>query len=306
MSCAEPGFFPTSDWSWLPSGKGDYSVDLTNLHSLTLQYVPYKWSSPMFSNLRALSLRALPNNPHGVDRLLHILSSNPLLESLSIHSSAVNTAILPLSHLTLEHLRTLNIGGHYMLASLVDCLVLPSLENLAIDIDARDPVDEIIINLLARSTNPKIARLSLSYSVNTGTAGGLYYAGPGSVVTSWGFLADMEHLEALQVGSSPLDPLISALDCPEDNGEGWICPRLTVLSLRSCPTHTSDGVSKLVRMIEARNPGAGVAPLHAVGVQPTKLRQLELYDCASLGHDVVRWLNERVEEVAYTEASIDR
>lgn len=280
-------------------------MDLSVLESLTLQYVPYKWSSPMFQNLRVLSLRALPNNPHGVDRLLHILSCNPNLESLSIHASSCNSAILPLSHVTLDNLKTLSVGGHYMLANLVDCLIVPALENLAVDIDARDPVDEIIINLLARSNTPKIARLSLSYSMNGGTTGGLYYAGPGSIVTTWGFLGDMDQLEALHVGASPLDPLIQALDCPDD-GQEWMCPMLTQLSLRSCPTHTSDGVSKFVRMIEARNPAGGAAPVHAPGPQPVKLQHLEFYDCASLGHDVVCWLEERIGDVRYTEASVDR
>lgn len=143
-------------------------MDLSNLDTLTLQYVPFKWGSPMFHNLRVLSLRALPNNAHALDRILYIITSNPGLESLSLYSSSVNAAILPLVPTTLDNLRTLSIGGHHLLSDLVDCLVLPALETLVVDIDAREPVEDTITNLLTRS-----GRLSLSYSVNIAPGGGI-------------------------------------------------------------------------------------------------------------------------------------
>lgn len=148
-------------------------MDLSNLDTLTLQYVPFKWGSPMFHNLRVLSLRALPNNAHALDRILYIITSNPGLESLSLYSSSVNAAILPLVPTTLDNLRTLSIGGHHLLSDLVDCLVLPALETLVVDIDAREPVEDTITNLLTRSGNPGITRLSLSYSVNIAPGGGI-------------------------------------------------------------------------------------------------------------------------------------
>lgn len=273
---------------------------------LTLQYVPFKWSSPMFQNLRSLSLRALPNNAHAVDRLLYVLASNPNLESLYLHSSSVNSAVLPLALTTLENLRTLSVGGHYLLSGLLDSLMVPSLESLIIDVDARDPVEDTISNLLQRSNHPEITSISISYNMNMGQSSGIYY-GSGSVVTSWNFLAELEHLETLQVGGCPFDPLVSALDAPIDDGQDqWICPNLTLLSLKACHTHPSEGVAKLVRMVEARNPDGGTLAMSALGVTPTRLQCMELFECASLGQDVVRWLNGRIEEVKCTEPTFDR
>ena len=240
-----------------------------------------------------------------MDRLLYIIASNPNLENLSLYSSSVNTAVLPLALTTLEHLRTFSVGGHYLLSGLLDSLCLPALESLTVDIDAREAIEDTITNFLVRSNHPHISQLSLSYSVNLGHGSGIYYGG-GSVVTSWNFLADMDHLVTLQVGGCPFDPLITSLAMPPDEQDQWYCPNLASLSMRGCHTHPTDGMAKLVRMVEARNPSEGVLPMSALGVTPVRLRNLELYECAALGQDVVRWLNGRIEDVVCTEPTFDR
>ena len=306
VSCAEAGgFFAANDWPWLPSSRPDATFDMSRLETLTLQHVPFKWSSPLFKNLRSLSLRSLPHDPHALDRILYILSANPQLENLSLYISSVVAAVLPLSPQTLEHLRTLSIGGHYLLSGVMDCLNLPSLESLNVDVDSRDPIEDIISNLMIRSHNPQVTHLSISNSSVMGHTGGLYYSS-GAVITSWNFLADMEHLKYLQVGGCPMEPLVAVLDSPMDDGhDQWICPNLVSLSLRGCRTHP-EGVSKLVRMVEARNPGGSAPPMTALGVTPVPLRTLELYECASLGPDVVQWLRGRIDDVVCTDPTNDR
>ena len=81
----------------------------------------------------------------------------------------------------------------------------------------------------------------------------------------------MPELKTLCVGTTILDPLLSALGNPDDddnNGMGglgpgnvnggsngeWVCQRLNKLALRNCHGH-SESVKKLVKMIEARCPG---------------------------------------------------
>ena len=97
------------------------------------------------------------------------------------------------------------------------------------------------------------------------------------------------------------------------NGWTWACPNLEQLGLKGCHTH-NDGVNKLVQMVEARNPamltgpggsGAGAAGNAGLGM-PERLQKLELYDCTSLGEDVMRWLEERIKEVVCSEPIYDR
>ncbi len=308
ISGTEPAFY--GEWKWLPSAHVNAHFDISKLQTLTLQHVPFKWSSPIFRNLRNLQLRSLPTVHIALDRILHIVAANPQLVSLSLHFASPNPQVLPLIQCTLPDLKTLNLGGHYLLSSLVDSLMLPALETLVLDIEARDPMEETVSALLSRSGNPPLTRLSLSYGANTGPHGGFYW-GSGAGVASWHFLAELDHLETLQVGSAPLEPLISALSAPDDdNGQDrWVCPTLQTLAMRGCHAH-GDGVAKLVQMVEARNPetgaggGGGGAAVFG-GVAPTRLRHLELYDCTALGPDVTKWLKTRIEDVVCTEPSFE-
>ncbi|KAI0329557.1 hypothetical protein GY45DRAFT_1304628 [Cubamyces sp. BRFM 1775] len=314
ISCSDPAFY--GDWKWLPSAPVNAHFDIGNLRTLTLQHVPFKWSSPMLRNLRHLHLRSLPTVHIALDRILHIVAANPQLESLALHFNSPNQPVLPLSAVTLPELKTLNLGGHYLLANLLESLLLPTLDTLILDIEARDPIEEAVSALLTRSGNPPLTRLSLCYGASAGAHAGFYW-GSSAGVTSWHFLGELEHLAALQVGSAQLEPLISALSAPdEDNGQDrWVCPRLLTLAMRGCHAH-GDGVAKLVQMVEARNPdigaggagpglGLGGALFGVGGVVPARLRHLELYDCTALGPDVTKWLKTRIEEVVCTEPSFE-
>ncbi|KAJ3479775.1 hypothetical protein NLI96_g8826 [Meripilus lineatus] len=273
------------------------------MRSLTLQYVPFKWSAPILQNLQSLVLRTLPSNHIALDRVLYIVAASPNLVNLSIHVGLVNPPVLPLNQTSLNELRRLNISGHYSLTALVESLSLPALEDLVFDIDARDPVDEIISSLVARSNNPPLTSLSILYAGPHSTGSGIYYAA-GALITSWGFLADLDQLKTLQVGGAAFDPLVSVLASPDDDGQldRWLCPNLTSLRMRGCHAH-SDGVAKLVQMVEARNPDTSVGGtvFQANGASPIKLRCLEVHECGTLGVDVVEWLKVRVEDVVCTE-----
>jgi len=276
---------------------------LPKLRSLTLQYSPFKWSSPIFkTHLKSLTLRALPANHLTLDRVLHILSNNPGLETLTLHFAAVLPAILPASSITLPELKELTFGGHFLMSQLMDSLILPSVESLTLDIEARDPIEDTISNLLTRSSHPPLMHLAVAYSNNSSSS---FYYGSGGVVISWTFLAELNSLESLRVGGTPFEPLLTALGAPDEDQTTWWCPNLTSVGMKNCHAH-SEGVGKLVQMVEARNPEPSVATVTANGVTPTKLKQLELHDCANLGQDVIEWLKARIDDVVCTEPPYDR
>ncbi|KAA1473094.1 hypothetical protein DENSPDRAFT_779377 [Dentipellis sp. KUC8613] len=309
VSCAEPVYY--GEWPWLPSANPNSHVVLPVLQSLTLAYTPFKWASPMLrTNLRHLNLRALPTTNIPLDRILHIVASNQRLEKLSLHFSTVVNAVLPLIPTTLTELKELSVGGHYMMATIVDSLILPALDALSLDMEARDPLEDSITNLLSRSNHPPLTRLSIAYG---GSNPPYYYTG-GSIIASWGFLADLSHLRSLHVGGTPLDPLLSMLGAPDDDGgpTQWACPYLTHLALRNCPAHV-EGLPKLVQMVELRNPEGGTtasafssAAPPGPGTVPKRLLQLEMYDCATLGQDVVAWLKSRIADVTCVEPPFER
>lgn len=308
ISCAEPAFY--SEWNWLPSAKANTTIVLPNLNSLTLQYMPFKWSSPLFkTDLQSLTLRSLPTSHLPLDRILHIIASNPNLESMDLHFTTVHPAILPLNPITLENLTEMSLGGHYLLSQLVDDITLPSLAHLTFDIEARDPIEETITNLISRSNNPPLASLSIAY--NPGTA---FYYGAAAGIMSWGFLMEMPELRTLKVGGTAFEPLLVSLSGPEDGGGQWCCPKLTGLYMKGCHAH-GDGVSKLVQMVEVRNPtptssthntNGGGGGIPGGGGSVDKLKHLELHECAMLGPDVVQWMKSRVLEVVCVELAYDR
>ena len=320
ISCSDPAFY--GEWKWLPSAPAHAQFDIANLRTLSLHHVPFKWSSPMLRNLRHLQLRSLPTVHIALDRILYIVAGNPQLESLSLYFASPNPPVLPLTPVTLSELKSLTLGGHYLLSNLIESLMLPALDTLILDIDeTRDPIEDTVASLLTRSGNPPVTRLSLSYGPPPGPHPGFYW-GSGAGVASWRFLTELDQLVTLQVGAAALEPLISALSAPDDdNGQDrWMCPALEELAMRSCHAH-GDGVAKLVQMVDARNPdqggggggGLGIGGAGALGgagtafggVVPVRLRQLELYDCTSLGPDVTKWLKTRVEEVMCTEPTFE-
>ncbi|KAH0582107.1 hypothetical protein H2248_011764 [Termitomyces sp. 'cryptogamus'] len=292
VSSAETAYYP--EWQWLPNAPPNAALVLPKLKTLTLQYTPFKWSSPMFrTNLHTLSLRALPACHLPLDRILFIVANNPSLESLTLHFQGALPAVLPLSPTTLPLIKTLQIGGHYTLAQLIDVFILPQLNSLTLDIEPRDPLEDTISNLLTRSSKPALTHLSIAYGNSSNTSS--FYYGPSGIIISWpALLADLTHLESLRIGGTTLDPLLSSL-----SEEPWACPSLEALGMRNCHA-LGEGVVKLVAMVEARN------PLPPTQGPVKRLKSLELYDCASVGEDVVAWLGSRVEEVACTEPEFDR
>ncbi|KAF8345466.1 hypothetical protein F5887DRAFT_966871 [Amanita rubescens] len=333
VSSAEPAYY--ADWPWLPNGNSTTPHTVPNLKSLTLQYAPFKWSSPMLhANLETLNLRALPTAHLPLDRILYILSNNPLLRSLTLHFQGVLSAVLPLSNVTLPHLTKLDIGGHYLLTQIIDSLTLPSLTDFTVDIEARDSIEENIIGLVMRSHYPHVEHLSIAYGSSSSAS--TYYFGPGGVMISWNTLfGEMAHLKSLHIGGTPLEPLLTALGPPGDDMhqlEAWACPGLEVLGMRNCNAH-SEWAVRLVQMVEARNPlngssslalssssaagtttnggggGSGTAgPSSALAgdTTPVRLKTLEMHDCTSLGQDVIKWLKDRIENVICTDLTYER
>jgi len=312
----------------------------------------------MLRNLHILNLRALPTTHLPLDRILAIIANNPQLQSLALHFQGVLPAVLPLSPLTLPHLKTLCVGGHYHLTTILDNLVLPSLTALTLDIEARDPIEDAISSLLVRSNRPPLEHLAIAYSANpshtaAAVAAAAFYYGPGGMVITWSqLLADLPELKSLRVGGTALEPLLSALAPPDDDaltglnpgplhppqpnpvttilgvvsgvavggssasGQGWTwaCPRLEILGLRSCHAH-SEGVNKLVQMVEARNPpssssnssnNGNTGVTSSIVVTPVRLRRLEMHNCTNLGEDVLKWLDGRITEVICTEPIVER
>ncbi|KAF8641799.1 hypothetical protein AX16_009780 [Volvariella volvacea WC 439] len=256
VSCAEAGYYPET-WSWLPNDTTVTAAILPQLRGLTLLYTPFDWSSgTLRTGLTVLNLRALPNCHLPLDRILSIVAANPSLRNLSLYFENVLPAILPLSQTTLTNLQSFSIGGHYHLTQLIDTLTLPDLRALNFDIDARDAMEDIITNLLARSQSPPLAHLSIGYT--SASSGPAFYIGQVFVVVSWPtLLSDLPHLKSFHIGGTPLEALAMALGSPDDESnhiDSWNCMRLETLGLRNCHTH-SEGITKLVQMVEARNPG---------------------------------------------------
>jgi hypothetical protein len=236
-----------------------------------------------------------------LDRILHVIASNQNLESMDLHFTTVHPAILPLNPLTLDNLTRMSLGGHYLLAQLVDHLTLPSLAHLSYDIEAREPIEETITSLISRSNNPSLTSLSVAY--NPGTP---FYYGGATGIMNWGFLIDLPELRTLKVGGTAFEPLLVALSGPEDGVGQWYCPKLTGLYMKGCHAH-GDGVSKLVQMVDMRNPTptSSTQPGGGGGSVET-LKHLELHECAVLGPDVVQWMKSRILEVVCVELVYDR
>ncbi|KAJ7840386.1 hypothetical protein B0H14DRAFT_2785230 [Mycena olivaceomarginata] len=258
---------------------------------------PTEWSRPRPSSssqrrsCTLLTSAALPASLIPLDRILGIINANNgTLTSLRLHFSSVSRAVLPLpASTTLEHLEDLYVGGHHLLSQLVDMLTIPQLRALGLDLDEpREPIEETISRLYNALAEPAPQE----------PRGVEWYVAAGTVV-SWAFLGNIGGtLEVLKVGGAAFESLIGTLAAPDDSGlipgtqgqptPAWACRRLRELYLRRCHTHAHavhDGVGKLVKMVDARNPAGGGSANAG----------LELDDCGfQLGGDVVRWLEGRI------------
>ncbi|KAF9265446.1 hypothetical protein L218DRAFT_1075566 [Marasmius fiardii PR-910] len=183
VSSAEPALY--HDCSWLPNlnflpssssgSSSQHAPSLPLLQSLTLQNAPFKWSSPMFhTDLHTLNLRALPTSHISLDRIFHILHANrDSLKCLSLHFQCVTQTVLPLNPLKLPDLTEFSVGGHHYLSQLVEILTMPMLEELNLDIDARDPIEDIIAGVVSRVTSTPVSsggikHLSVAYGYGCG------------------------------------------------------------------------------------------------------------------------------------------
>ncbi|KAJ7119293.1 hypothetical protein C8R46DRAFT_1020114 [Mycena filopes] len=313
VSCASAsvGAYPP-DWSWLPTSTSSPTFPassaqddeppppLPSLTTLTLQHAPFTPTAPLFTHPRThlthLTLRALPSSPHStaaipLDRILGVVTANAAtIRCLKLHFSAVANPVLPIlpplpagtpigapppagGEVELPALVELTLGGHPLLAQLLDAITTPALDALELDFDAiREPLEEAVGALCSRSggTSWPLRVLSIAYdappSAHHGHAhGGFIHpaygyggAGAGGPVGNWAFLGEVgERLEVLKVGGALLEPLATVLAAPEDGGgvppmlppnsaanvlnngmnggaNGWACPRLRELWLRGC------------------------------------------------------------------------
>ena len=344
ISCGEPfrtdSDYYYNDWAmWLPST--DRKINVPNLQSVTLSSVPFKWSSPLLSsNLRTLDLRSSSsvnvggnaNSNMTLDRLLLIITSNPLLENLTLNYPNSQQSVLPLETTRLNHLKVLNISGNYSMQPLIAALVTPSLEELTIN-TGRDAPDEAVGPLIARSGNPPITYLSLSYG---GHFFGPYLSQAALDPHPWAFLANLDQLKTLKVGHAHLDIILEELAHVNHESNTWLVPHLEHLALKNSQGR-SDCVSKVVELAKARNPplpdANGVLPQYVtvtgVGAngnagpnpmgfpivldeaedatpppapppplnQPVRLKSLEMHHCTPIGEDRLKWLRSCIEHV---------
>ena len=190
MSCADSTSF--TGWSWLPSISPLYRQAPHPTPALTffvLTNVPFKYSSPIFmsGSVCALHLHGLSSLSLPLNRVLHLITSNPSLESLALYFSSLTPPVLPLpntdiSPVRLSKLHTLHVSGHPLLAHVVNVLVCPALEVLGVEVDmnapinsgmgvgigghagmGRDPVEEAVISLVRCSGHPDVTSLYIAY-----------------------------------------------------------------------------------------------------------------------------------------------
>ncbi|KAF7324112.1 D-ser-dehydrat domain-containing protein [Mycena kentingensis (nom. inval.)] len=261
VSCAAPSYY-SPEWSWLPtsaplsSSSSRSTSPLPALESLTLQYTPFRPTSPLFlhpdTHLHTLVLRALPAATVPLDQCT--LRPSRRLSSRSPGAAPVNTqngnpaGLNPANQLDLSNLEELHFGGHHLVTTLVDTLLTPQLHTLEVDVDApREPIEETIVGLIGRSAGCVLKSLAIGYGAGgsalrdmTGcSSSGLYsstcssssasqhalsLAAPpsshgGSSLIAWTFLTEVgANLEVLKAGGGAVDGLLSALVGPDDGG----------------------------------------------------------------------------------------
>jgi hypothetical protein len=138
----------------------------------------------------------------------------------------------------------------------------------------------------------------------------------GTMIRSWAWLgnphAGLQDLCVLRVGGCSLDSVLLALQqrtyvettllptSPTLPGLGrLVLPRLEKLCLRggSMALAHAEGRAILVGMVEARNPGHGQGQGQGQSQAVSRLKELEIYQCAALGPDVLQWLEGKIPKV---------
>ncbi|GJJ14768.1 hypothetical protein Clacol_009036 [Clathrus columnatus] len=310
VTCSEPsGFYFDNTWTWLPTQQ---QTSVSSLRSFTLSHMPFKWSSSMLNNggLTSISIRALAITTLSLDRLQHILTSNATsLIDVFLALPTTQCAILPLTPLTLPALTTLSFSGHHLLLTLLDNLVLPSLDSLSLTLDLSrhpDSLEDTLLSLIIRSSRPMLKSLTIAHGPN-----GLFYATPpilpggvGSNFSPWSFLTEVPALTHLTASNSAVEPLLSMLTGPDEDTGFWVCPDLNSLTFRSCYLQV-ESVTKLVTFINARNPPTTPGSIQGQSVV-TRIQSLELLESLAVDVDVQEWLKSRVPNVTIVEPVHER
>lgn len=308
VSCSEPSsFYFDNTWTWLPIQQ---QTPIPSLRSFTLSHMPFKWSSSMLNsgNLTYISIRALAIATLSLDRLQHLLISNAsTLVSVIFAFPTTQCAILPLTPLTLPVLTALSFSGHHLLLTLLDNLVLPSLESLSLTLDLSrhpEPLEDTLSSLIVRSNRPTLKSLTVAHGPN-----GLFYNTPPTIpgtagpnFSPWSFLTELSSLTHLTLSNSTVEPLLTMLAGPDEDTGLWICPGLISLAFRSCYLQ-ADSVSKLVAFIDARNPSNNGSTSASI---VASIQSLELVESLAVDVDVQEWLKGRVPNVNVVEPVHER
>ncbi|KAJ7274869.1 hypothetical protein C8J57DRAFT_1714611 [Mycena rebaudengoi] len=282
VSCAAPALYHPAEWAWLPAA----SAALPSLRSLTLQYAPFKPTASVFlqpyTHLTTLNIRALPATLVPLDRILGIrrraraahrlaagrtttngnINGHPHMHNLvqNVNGLSSSSNVVTPNTVVLPQLAQLAVGGHHLLAQLVDALAAPLLDVLDLDLESpREPLEEGILeaggmragdndnnnaNNSTTNATPTSSATNNSASNNAATpptprtrsprsphpclhtptpiriTSPTITAGAGPVV-SWNFLHDVGGaLEVLRVGNASLEGVVSVLGGAGDGGGG--------------------------------------------------------------------------------------
>ena len=273
--------------STLPSVAAAFYPSLTRV---TLQHVPFGYTAGLLthSHLRSLTLRSVPSHNLALHRLLNLLSANPSLEHLHLHFSGLSQPMLPLEPTTLSKLQSLTLGGAFLLNQLLDALRLPALQSLTLDIDPRDGFEDAIINLLARSSSPKLSFLSLAYNYATTQVGSAHNIMYNVLLPfSSNFVNNaLRDVEELRVGMTSFECLVGLLGAPPGShihGTGIVAP----IDLDG--DGDNDDALPMLGSVPFPGPGAGPntgtngGSTHLNGWACPKLKRLAMRNC-SLNH----------------------
>ncbi|KAG8874103.1 hypothetical protein FRB97_006169 [Tulasnella sp. 331] len=236
-------------WQWLPSSAGTASTT-PKLRALELKKVPFKWSSPVLSNLTSLKLSC--NNlaaPMTLNRILSMISASPELVTLEINV-LMQINILPLQPVKLEHLTTLkvaggqNLGGAgathpntHLLTLLIGQLITPVLTSLTVEVESRcdsNVMGECLSNLILRSSGAPIKNFTYGVGLGSTTASSSSSSSSSPFGSSTGLfssfnhhhssgfplavLPHLYHLDELVVASCVMEPILLALSVPHHGG----------------------------------------------------------------------------------------
>jgi hypothetical protein len=236
------------------------------LESLTLDGVHVIWDSVLFTGLKELTLRTVPEEnypPRG--KFFKFLRQLPMLESLTLDSLVFKEVedAEALQLYSMESLHTLDLRDMVIrdILLILAHLQTPALRRFTLfapDVNPGDADDDeedfvadeeqlrnlgdALVRYFSPTKTPNLRRLS--------------FEGPG---LEWDTVVDIlkqvPGLEALRItemvmDDTLLDALTNALQITDEDGSRYLCPRLTSLSFRNCDELD---YAKLLKLIQTRN-----------------------------------------------------